>query len=409
MTEPIKLLLVDDTPQNLVALEALVRRDGVQVLTARSGGEALELLLIHDVALALLDVQMPDMDGFELAELMRGSERTKHVPIIFVTAGTRDPSRVFKGYETGAVDFLFKPIDPHILRSKVDVFLELAAQRRQLTDALRLYEMFVAILGHDLRNPLSSMVAGAELLSVQLTDERQLRTIERMTSAGHRMTAMIEQLLDLTRARLGGGIGFLRVREALDIRELVQRSVDELRQVHPEREITFTANSDCPTSGDPGRLLQLFGNLIANAIAHGTRGTPVAVTVQGRRSDIVVDVSNHGMIPPDRLPTLFTPFQGRTTDASRSNGLGLGLFIARQIATAHGGDITVESSATTGTSVSVRLPRNIDDLGRVTRDSGETPVIADGGPPRASSGAASLGGVRAVQQRALLAPDAASS
>src|SRR6476619_663786 len=110
-SEPIKLLMVDDNPENLVALEALLRRDGVQLLAARSGAEALELLLVHEVALAVLDVQMPDMDGFELAELMRGAERTKRVPIIFVTAGARSSQRIFKGYESGAVDFLFKPIE----------------------------------------------------------------------------------------------------------------------------------------------------------------------------------------------------------------------------------------------------------------------------------------------------------
>src|SRR5689334_13901646 len=105
--EPLKILIVDDTPENLVVLEALLRRDGVELLAARSGAEALELLLVHEVALALVDVQMPDMDGFELAELMRGAARTKRVPIIFITAATRDPQRVFQGYESGAVDFLF--------------------------------------------------------------------------------------------------------------------------------------------------------------------------------------------------------------------------------------------------------------------------------------------------------------
>src|SRR5450631_4830155 len=130
-SEPIKFLLVDDKTENLFALEAIIRREGLEVLLARSGSDALELLLVHDVALALLDVQMPGMDGFELAELMRGTERTKHVPIIFVTAGARDPQRVFKGYESGAVDFLFKPIDPHILNSKVNVFFALAHQRRK--------------------------------------------------------------------------------------------------------------------------------------------------------------------------------------------------------------------------------------------------------------------------------------
>ena len=104
----------------------------MEVLQARSGAEALELLLVHDVALALLDVQMPEMDGFELAELMRGSERTRHVPIIFVTAGARDQHRMFQGYEAGAVDFLYKPIEPHILRNKADVFFQLYRQKQQL-------------------------------------------------------------------------------------------------------------------------------------------------------------------------------------------------------------------------------------------------------------------------------------
>ncbi|HSD90147.1 MAG TPA: response regulator, partial [Kofleriaceae bacterium] len=163
----IKILVVDDTPENLVALDALLGREEVEVLTAHSGQEALELLLVHEVALALLDVQMPEMDGFELAELMRGSERTKHVPIIFVTAGARDPKRVFKGYETGAVDFLFKPIEAHVLRSKVEVFLELAKRRQEIEQVLRLNEMFVGILGHDLRNPLGAIVVGTELLQAQ--------------------------------------------------------------------------------------------------------------------------------------------------------------------------------------------------------------------------------------------------
>src|SRR5215510_4670434 len=244
--EPLKILIVDDNPENLVALEALIRRDGAQILMARSGAEALELLLVH-----------------ELAELMRGAARTRHVPIMFITAGASDPWRVFKGYETGAVDFLVKPLDPHILRSKVDVFLQLADQRRQVTQALRLNELFVGILGHDLRNPLGAMVIGAELLAGQLTDEKHLRTLQRMTAAGRRMAAMIEQLLDLTRARLGAGLGFLRANQPLDVRELVQRTLDELRANHPGRELSLEATSDCTTTGDPDRLLQLFYNLVA--------------------------------------------------------------------------------------------------------------------------------------------------
>src|SRR5471030_1850775 len=121
----VKCLLVDDREENLIALSALLKWDDVELLTAHSGAEALELLLVHDVALAFLDVQMPDMDGFELAELMRGSERTRQIPIIFVTAAARDQYRLFKGYESGAVDFLYKPIEPHIIESKAEIFFRL--------------------------------------------------------------------------------------------------------------------------------------------------------------------------------------------------------------------------------------------------------------------------------------------
>jgi signal transduction histidine kinase len=237
------------------------------------------------------------------------------------------------------------------------VFLELAGQRRQVTEALRLNEMFVAILGHDLRNPLGALVAGTELLACQLTDDKQQRTLQRMSAAGRRMTVMIEQLLDLTRARLGGGIGFVRVRNRIDVRELVQRSIDELRASHPGRDINFESASDCTTSGDPERLLQLFSNLVANALTHAP-GAVIAVSVVGGARDIVIDVRNPGVIPPDRVPTLFEPFQGKPDDARRSGGLGLGLFISQQIATAHGGGITVASDPAAGTVVTVRLPRS---------------------------------------------------
>lgn len=357
-SDPIKLLLVDDTEENLVALDALLRREGVELLQARSGAEALEMLLVHDVSLALLDVQMPEMDGFELAELMRGAERTKHVPIIFVTAGVRDPNRVFKGYETGAVDFLFKPIDPHILRSKVDVFVELAKQRQQLANALRLNELFVGIVGHDLRNPLGAMIAGSELLAELVTDPIAQRTVQRMSQAGHRMTAMIGQLLDLTRARLGGGVGFVRTRVLVDILELVQRTCDELRAANPGRTFTLDTVGDCGTTGDPERLLQLFSNLISNAVAHGAKEAPIAVTVVGRERDILIVIRNEGVVPPALLPVLFEPFRG--SNRPSSGGLGLGMYIAREIARGHGGDITIESAAATGTVVTVTLPRRGD-------------------------------------------------
>lgn len=129
---PVPILLVDDLDENLLSLEALLRRDDILLLKARSGDEALEILLHEDVALALVDVQMPGLNGFELAELMRGNDRTRRIPIIFLTAGSTDGQRRFRGYEAGAVDFIQKPIEPDILRSKVEIFCELYRQRQQL-------------------------------------------------------------------------------------------------------------------------------------------------------------------------------------------------------------------------------------------------------------------------------------
>lgn len=352
--DKLEILLVDDVDENLVALEALLRREGIEILKARSGAQALELLLAHDVSLALLDVQMPEMDGFELAELMRGAERTKRVPIIFVTAAGRDPKRVFKGYESGAVDFLFKPVDPHVLSSKVDVFLELARQRRQLANALQLNEMFVGILGHDLRNPLSSLVAGIELLDQELTDDRQRRTLARMRNSGNRMAAMIAQLLDLTRIRLANGAGVVLDHRNVELRELLQRTIDELRAVH-DREIVLDAPRKCTTVGDEERLNQLFSNLVSNAIKHGTADTPVTARIVVCDAEAVIEVHNRGTIPRDVMGKLFEPFRA-TPRSSSSGGLGLGLYIAEQIAKAHGGVIEVASSEDEGTIFKVRLP-----------------------------------------------------
>ena len=351
---PLAILLVDDVAENLIVLEALLRREDLTILKARSGAEALELLLAHEVSLALVDVQMPEMDGFELAELMRGAERTKHVPIIFVTAGGRDPQRIFKGYESGAVDFLFKPIETHILASKVDVFLQLARQRQELAGALQLNEVFVGILGHDLRNPLSSFQVGLEFLDGQLTDERQRRVLSRMRSSSQRMHAMIEELLDLTRMRLGGGVGLMRDPAPVDVRTLLERTVDELRAVHDSRAVVLDAPPGCSTIGDEERLNRLFSNLVGNAIVHGQADAPV--TVRAACTDqIVVDVHNHGAIARELIGSIFEPFRSRQRTGG-AKGLGLGLYIADQIARAHGGSIDVSSTDSAGTVFTVRLP-----------------------------------------------------
>jgi signal transduction histidine kinase len=362
MQPKVKCVLVDDLEENLLALSALMRRDNVELLLARSGPEALELLLQHQVALALLDVQMPDMDGFELAELMRGTERTRHVPIIFVTAGAHDQHRLFKGYECGAVDFLHKPIDPHILHNKTDVFFQLYLQKQQLaqelherTETLRLTEMFTAVLGHDLRNPLSAVLGAAYLLR-RSTDPLAVKTAVQIESSGRRMRRMIEDLLDLARARLGNGIAVQR--EPTNLSALVARVVEEHRASSPESCVDIVQDGELSGELDPERFAQTVSNLVGNAISHGTPGGTIEVRLDGTQPDILgVTISNPGCIPPTVLPDIFDLFRSGRHHSSRSGGLGLGLYIVQQIVQAHGGGIEAQSGADDMTRFLIRVPR----------------------------------------------------
>lgn len=354
----ISVLAVDDIPDNLDVLEALLAEPGLQMLRAPSGPDALELLLRHDdVAVALLDVQMPGMNGFELAELMRGAERTRHIPIIFLTATSPDSSRLFRGYEAGAVDFLFKPLDVVLLRSKVQVFVELfrhrqaiAAQLEEHRQLVRMSELLFGVLGHDLRTPLSAIVSAAEVLRLRTGEDQALqRVVGAIQSASGRMNRLISQLLDFGAARLGN----LPIRpRPSDLAQLCEAAIRELEDRHT---FDFQRVGDTWGTWDPDRLLQVLSNLLGNAAQHGEPNAPIDVRLCGREPDrLRLVVTNPGTLPDDVAGTLFTPFVA--TNAS-TRGTGLGLYIVDQIVKAHGG--TVSGSSEDGrTSFVVSVPRH---------------------------------------------------
>lgn len=352
---PVKFLLVDDKEENLVALEAVLRREGLELLMARSGDEALELLLVHDVALALVDVHMPEMDGFALAELMRGAQRSRAVPIIFVTAAPQEQHREFRGYDAGAVDFLFKPVDARILRHKADVFFELHRQKQQLEETLHLAETLMAAVGHDLKTPLSTILMGAELMLRAPTPSNVEQTSKRVQSSARRMQRIIDDLFDLARARVGGGIPV--VCAPCDMRSVVQRCVSEVETANPEAKITYSEQGEASGDWDGDRLYQVVANLLGNAVRHGTQGRPVAVRLDGAAAEVVLVVQNDGTIAEDVRDHLFDPFRQSRGRRARSEGLGLGLFIVQQVVLAHGGTLQVESTVEAGTTFRVVLPR----------------------------------------------------
>jgi PAS domain S-box-containing protein len=225
----------------------------------------------------------------------------------------------------------------------------------QLEGTVRMHEMFTAVLGHDLRDPLAAMIAAAQVAHLDVDDERVAKTIDRIISSGERMSRMIDQLLDFTRVRLGGTLPLSPKR--VDLASVVRASIDELTEVHGRR-VELEISGDALGSWDADRLSQLFSNLVVNAIHHGAPDHPVVVRVEANESEARVAVHNRGAIDASRLPTLFEPLGVRERRrADRSRGLGLGLFIAREIARAHGGRIDVRTSPPEGTTFTVVLPR----------------------------------------------------
>ncbi|HEX3920538.1 MAG TPA: hybrid sensor histidine kinase/response regulator [Caulobacteraceae bacterium] len=372
MTDPVNFLLVDDLDENLLSLAALLQRDGLACLKARSGDEALELLLQHDVALALLDVQMPGMDGFELAEFMRGNERARHIPIIFLTAGNTDRQRRFRGYEAGAVDFIQKPIEADILRSKAGVFFDLYRQRQQIlaqrdaleanAEALRAVDQrkneFIAVLGHELRNPLMALSGGLELLHRHKDPAKAEQIRGMMERQVFHLSRLIEDLLDVS--RIGQGKILLK-KEEVELGAIL-RSAIEVSQPHIDARrhtLVVEAETEPLLYADPTRLAQVVSNLLNNAAKYTPSGGRITLTAKALPGWVEIAVSDNGVgIAADMQAKIFEIFaQVRDEATTAHDGLGIGLALVKQLVELHSGDISVESPGPgQGSTFSVRLP-----------------------------------------------------
>jgi signal transduction histidine kinase len=388
--EPSNLLIVDDLPENLQALDALIRDEKRVVYRAHSGEEALALLLDHEFALAILDVQMPGMDGFELAELMRGTERTRHIPIVFVSAAGKELNYAFKGYETGAVDFLYKPLDPDAVRSKVNVFVTLDQQRREtrrqmealersrreqevllrelnatqeeLQRSLRMRDEFMSLVAHELRTPLNTLFLETQMRGLQVKkgnlaafdadklsamvarDERQIRA----------MVRLIDDMLDVSRIRSGT----LSIRPGqVELMGLLSRVVSDLSAQASAAGTTLTLLPHPEVFGwwDEFRIEQVIVNLLTNAVRYGG-GEPVEVSVHEVEGCVRIDVRDQGRgIPPEDVARIFEPYE-RGARNGEPKGLGLGLYISRQLAESHEGTLAVQSKPGEGSTFSLTLP-----------------------------------------------------
>jgi len=385
-----KLLIVDDLPENLLALEALIKREDRIVYKALCADEALSLLLQHEFAMAILDVQMPGMNGFELAELMRGTEKTRNIPIVFVSAAGRELNYAFKGYESGAVDFLHKPLDIQAVKSKVNVFVDLYRQSKamkqqvealeqsrreqeallkqlqstqlELEQAVRMRDDFMSIVAHEVRTPLNGLILETQLRKMHLArDNAAAFTLDKMHAMVDRderqiksLIRLIEDMLDVSRIRTGK----LSIRPThFDLAALVRGLLHNFAQQIEAAEASVSLEAEQPVMGnwDEFRIEQVISNLLTNALRYGAK-SPINLKVYSENGEARVEVRDFGIgISEENQQRIFQQFE-RVSANHVAAGLGLGLFISEQIVTAHGGTITVESRIGEGALFRVCLP-----------------------------------------------------
>jgi signal transduction histidine kinase len=350
------VLIVDDTPANLFAFGEALRPHCEALVLAASGQEALALVAKQEFAVILLDMMMPGMDGLETLSRMRERGLIGSTPVIMISAADLTRENVARAYGLGAIDFVTKPVYPEVLRGKINacMSLHLANQtlRRREAD-LQMKDRQIAMLAHDLRNPLNTISAGTQVLMRLADGERAKREqlIARMARGAQRMDAMIRDLLDCARAGSGA---IVVAREVMDLGNLTRELVEEFVIADPERRIELTTAGPITGHWDRARLYQALSNLVGNATRYGHGAASISVT--GDHSTVEVSVHNDGPpIAADLLPVIFEPF--RRGNGGDDTGLGLGLYIVRAIAHAHGGEVSVASSSQEGTTFKLCLPR----------------------------------------------------
>jgi signal transduction histidine kinase len=367
-----KILVVDDKPENTFSLESMLGADNCEIVSASNGNEALRIAYTESLSLILLDVQMPGMDGFEVAKILKENNKTKDVPIIFVTAINKDISFVVKALRGGAVDYLYKPLDIEFTRAKVAAFLRLYETQAELNRKNAELEKinseknyYLGVAAHDLRGPLGHIKMFSEYLIDELNekiDNDQKEYLSIINKSSTFLLRLVDNLLDISKIEAGE----LKLNhQEIDFSEFMREQIS-LANPHAQRKnILFNFQ---PYEGvlslecDPMHISQVVNNILTNAVKFSAQGTTVTITNELDGDTAVVHITDQGQgIPADELPTIFNAFQKtsvKSTEGEKSTGLGLA--IVKKIVEAHGGRIWADSEVGKGTTFSFSLPLEQD-------------------------------------------------
>lgn len=376
--EKINILIVDDRPENIVALEALLQRADINLISTTNPNEALRLSWEMDISIALVDVQMPEMDGFELVEILKSNPRTKDILVIFVTAISKETKYAVKGLNTGAVDYLYKPLDPFVTSAKVDSFIQFVRNQRELKrknkeleayqkelikakeqaeQGRRIKENFLANMSHEIRTPINGIIGIAHLLERSGLNAEQKEMVELLEISSDSLLGVINDILDLSKIEAGK---FKINRSETDLINLCNAVINLLRIRAREKKLELITlfDSELPNHimADSLRLNQILMNLIGNAIKFTSQGSiTLKVEILNRKGNnvrIKFSVIDTGIgIAKENIDKIFETFEQADEQTTvKFGGTGLGLSIVKNLAKLKGGLLEVTSEEDAGST-----------------------------------------------------------
>lgn len=365
------ILIVDDSPENIISLKKVLEKNKFEVDTASSGEEALKKILRKSYVLIILDVQMPEMDGFEVAEAISGYSKAKETAIIFLSAGVADVKLITRGYSTGALDYISKPVDMNILLLKVKTFYRIYEQSRALNEMQRklLEEIeyrkaaeqkkdeFISIASHELKTPMTTIKGYIQLLerSLEKDDKATVKVrLAKVQNQIEKLNLLIADMLDISKIE-SGKLKFDR--KYFPITDIIHSVVESLQQAHPDVTMRKYGQIETAVYGDEMRLEQVMVNFITNAIKYSPGSSEIHITSEQRGEEFYFAVRDFGIgMAKEHQKKIFDKFYRVEETSERFQGFGIGLFICEEIIERHHGRIGVNSTFGEGSEFYFYIP-----------------------------------------------------